>query len=349
MVESDQKLLLELQRRNDELATLVEIGKTLTSTLDRENVLNVIMEKVSLLFRAKTWSLLLTDEATGDLIFEIAVSDKNTNLKGIRLAKGEGIAGRVAESGKPLLTSDVHNSPYFSPHSAGQATAHETGSIICVPLKIQERILGVIELVNTDNDSLFDESALPILTTIADYVAIAIENAKYFEKINQLIITDDLTGLYNSRHFNQLIEYETERSLRYDNALALVFFDLDYFKRVNDTHGHLVGSRMLTEVGELVRRYTRKVNLAARYGGDEFVILLPSADKKSAVAMANGLLNNLRNHPFKADDGTPISLTASFGVASMPEDTKDRKELIYLADKAMYRVKETTRNAVLGS
>lgn len=348
MVESDQKLLLELQRRNDELATLVEIGKTLTSTLDREDVLNVVMEKVSLLLRSKTWSLLLTDEATGDLIFEIAVSDANTDLKGVRLAKGEGVAGRVAESGEPLLIPDVNDSPFFSPQ-VDQLTSQETRSIICVPLKSHDRILGVIELVNTGDERIFDESSLPILTTIADYVAIAIENAKYFEKINQLIITDDLTGLYNSRHFGHLIEYETERSLRYDNALALVFFDLDYFKLVNDTHGHLVGSRMLTEVGKLVKRYTRKVNLAARYGGDEFVILLPSADKKSAIAMAKSLLKTLSNHPFKADDGTPIKLTASFGVASMPEDTKDRKELIYLADKAMYRVKETTRNAVLGN
>ncbi len=348
MVESDRKLLLELQRRNDELATLVEIGKTLTSTLDREDVLNVIMEKVSLLLKSKTWSLLLTDEATGDLIFEIAVSAANTDLKGVRLAKGEGVAGRVAESGEPLLISDVNDSPYFSPQ-VDQITSQETRSIICVPLKSHERVLGVIELVNSDDEGIFDESVLPILTTIADYVAIAIENAKYFEKINQLIITDDLTGLFNSRHFSQLIEYETERSQRYDSALALVFFDLDHFKLVNDTHGHLVGSRMLTEVGELVRRYTRKVNLAARYGGDEFVILLPSTDKKGAVAMAESLLDTLRNHKFKADDGTPIRLTASFGVASMPEDTRDRKELIYLADKAMYRVKETSRNAVLGN
>ena len=348
MVESDQKLLLELQRRNDELATLVEIGKTLTSTLDRENVLNVVMEKVSLLLRSKTWSLLLTDEATGDLIFEIAVSDESTSLKGVRLAKGEGVAGRVAESGEPMLIPDVNDSPYFSPQ-VNQLASQEIRSIICVPLKSQERILGVIELVNSGEDSIFDESVLPILTTIADYVAIAIENAKYFEKINQLIITDDLSGLYNSRHFSQLIEYETERSQRYDSSLALVFFDLDYFKLVNDTHGHLVGSRMLTEVGELVRRYTRKVNLAARYGGDEFVILLPSTDKKGAVAMAESLRHTLRDHPFVADDGTPIRLTASFGVSAMPEDTKDRKELLYLADKAMYRVKETTRDAVLGS
>jgi diguanylate cyclase (GGDEF)-like protein len=348
MVDSDKKLLLELQRRNDELATLVEIGKTLTSTLDREDVLNVIMEKVSLLLESKTWSLLLTDEETGDLIFEIAVSPGNTDLKGVRLKKGEGIAGRVAASGEPLLISDVRDTPYFS-SEVDEITSQETHSIICVPLKNRNRILGVIELVNTGNELVFDETVLPILTVIADYVAIAIENSQYFAKINQLIITDDLTGLYNSRHFNQLIEYETERAIRYDNPLALVFFDLDHFKQINDTHGHLVGSRILTEVGKLVQRYTRKVNLAARYGGDEFVILLPSTDKKSALLMAESLLSTICNHPFKADDGTPIQLTASFGVASMPEDTSDRKELVFLADKAMYRVKETTRNAVLAN
>jgi diguanylate cyclase (GGDEF)-like protein len=346
MLDTDRKLLLELQRRNDELATLVEIGKTLTSTLAREDVLNVIMEKVSLLLRSKTWSLLLTDEATGDLIFEIAVSAGNTDLKGVRLAKGEGVAGRVATSGEPLLISDIQNTPYFSAR-VDQITSQKSRSILCVPLKNRDRILGVIELVNAGDERLFDETDLPILTTIADYVAIAIENSQYFEKINELIITDDLTGLYNSRHFNELIIYETERAKRYNTPLSLVFFDLDHFKQVNDIHGHLVGSRILTEVGELVKRHTRKVNLAARYGGDEFVILLPSTDKKNAVIMAQSLLDTIRSHDFKADDGSTLQLTASFGIASIPEDTVDHKELIYMADKAMYRVKETTRNAVL--
>lgn len=345
MSENDRQLLQTLQRRNDELSTLVEIGKALASPLGRDEVLNVIMEKVGDLLRSDTWSLLLIDEENGDLTFEIAVSPAGSDLKGLRLAKGEGVAGRVAETGEPLLISDVSDNPYFSPQ-IDRMIAHETRSIICVPLKSKNRILGVIELINTEEQGAFTSDDLPILTTIADYVAIAIENAGYYERINQLIITDDLTGLFNSRHFNELIGYETERSLRYGSPLSLVFFDLDRFKRINDTHGHLVGSRILSEVGGLVHRHTRKVNHAARYGGDEFVILLPSTSKDGAVKMAESLLQIIRGHAFKADDGTPIELTASFGVACIPTDTSDRRELVFLADKAMYDVKASGRNAV---
>jgi len=303
------------------------------------------MEKVSLLLHSKIWSLLLLDEKTGEMTFEIAVSPAAERLKGLRLKKGEGIAGWVAEHGEPLLISDVKNDNRFSTQ-VDEATAYNTQSIVCVPLKSKNRILGVIELINTAEDGIFSESAVSILTTIADYVAIAIENALYFEKINQLIITDDLTDLYNSRHFNELIDYEIERARRYGTSLSLVFFDLDRFKLVNDTHGHLVGSRILSEVGALVKRYTRRVNLAARYGGDEFVMLLPSTDSEGAVKMAKDLLDLISNNPFKADDNTPLTITASFGVASFPEHTDNKTDLVRLSDKAMYSVKDSGRNGV---
>ncbi len=345
MAQADRELLDTLQRRNEELSTLVEIGKALTSTLSREDVLNVVMEKVSILLHSKIWSLLLVDEKTHEMTFEIAVSPAAERLKGLRLKKGEGIAGWVAEHGEPLLIADVKNDDRFS-RQVDEATSYSTRSIICVPLKSKNRVLGVIELINTEKDGSFSEADLPILETIADYVAIAIENALYFEKINELIITDDLTTLYNSRHFSELIDYEIERARRYKNSLSLVFFDLDYFKMVNDTHGHLVGSRILSEIGTLVKKYTRRVNLAARYGGDEFVMLLPSTNKEGAIKMANDLLEIIRESPFKADDGSPINLTASFGVSTFPDDADNKNDLVRLADKAMYAVKDSGRNNV---
>jgi diguanylate cyclase (GGDEF)-like protein len=128
--------------------------------------------------------------------------------------------------------------------------------------------------------------------------------------------------------------------------LSLVFFDLDKFKNVNDTYGHLVGSRLLSEVGRIVQKTIRKIDKAARYGGDEFVILLPQTDKSGACTLAVKLQEALRDNLFKTDSGNPLTVTASFGVASFPDDAMSSSELINSADEAMYHVKASGRNGV---
>ncbi len=347
-IDHSESVFLALQKRNLELATLVEIAKALTSTLSLEEVLKLILERVSLLLQSQSWSLLLVEEGSGDLIFEIAVSPASEHLQGMRLPHGQGIAGWVAEHGQPLLIPDVRRDSRFAPQ-VDAAVAFSTQSIICMPIKIRDKVLGVIELVNSQTDERFNEADLPILEMVADFVAIAIENARHVERISQLIITDDLTGLFNSRHFHALIEYEIERARRYETSLSLVFFDLDHFKTVNDTFGHLAGSRVLSETGRLIRETTRKVNLAARYGGDEFVILLPAADKAAGLVMAGNLHQTIRNHVFLTDEGHAVRLTASFGVATFPADATCKQDLISRADQTMYRVKESTRDGVLGA
>ena len=334
----ERRLLALLERRSEELETLVGIGKALTSTLDLREVLGAIMEKVSLLLKPKNWSLLLVDEHSGDLRFEIAVSPASAQLKGIRLKKGEGIAGWVALHGEPLLIPDV---------TADQAVAFTTRSIVCVPLKSKNRVLGVVELLNNLDEGEFSEADLKILSTIADFAAIAIENARYFEQVRELIITDDLTGLYNARHLLDVLDYEVDRAKRYGHPLSLVFLDLDYFKQVNDTHGHLVGSRLLTEMGHLIRRHIRATDVAARYGGDEFVIVLPNTTKEGGITVAGNLRERIKENFFLVDQGYRVRTTASFGVATYPEDAQTKLALIRLADQAMYRVKESTRDAVL--
>jgi diguanylate cyclase (GGDEF)-like protein len=334
-----------LERRNEELRIFLEIGTAITSSLDLQEILRVIMEKVSILLKPSTWSLLLADKETGDLIFEIAVSPAAEKLKGMRLKSGEGIAGWVVEHAVPLLIPDVTKDPRF----AGQidkAVAFITRSIVCVPIKSRNRCLGVIELVNSFEEQDFSEADLRLISAIADYAAIAIENARHVEQIRELVITDDLTGLHNSRHMHELLDHEFERAKRYTTPLSLVFIDLDHFKEVNDTHGHLVGSRLLTEIGRLIKENLRTVDYAARYGGDEFVLILPNTAKKGAVVVAAKLRNALRQRQFHADDGTPFKITASFGIASYPEDATTKRDLVSLADQAMYAVKESSRDGI---
>ena len=324
---------------------LHQIGKTLTSTLDIKEVLSIIMQKISELLKPSNWSLLLLDEEKHELFFEIAVGENSDKLKNMRLTIGEGIAGWVAMTGESVLLTDVAKDPRFAPRF-DNVTKFETHSIICVPLRSKGRVLGVVELINNLNDEDFDQNDLTILTTLTDYAAIAIENAKYLQKVQELTIKDDLTTLYNSRYLHLMLESEMERSKRYGLHFAMIFLDLDHFKLVNDKYGHIIGSKVLKETAEVIRLELRKPDIPIRYGGDEFVVLLPETDKKGAYKVTARMRESLNDHVFLKEEGFSIKLTASFGIASFPEDTDNTLDLVRLSDRAMYKIKETTRDAI---
>lgn len=344
--EYESTVVSEHDQRVRQLASFSELGKALTSSLDLKEVLNIVMEKVSEMLQPKNWSLLLIDEEKNDLYFEIVVGEGAEKLKDLRLTIGEGIAGWVAKEGVSLLVPDVNKDPRFS-KKGDESIKFTTQSIICVPLKSKGRCLGVIELINKmTKEGDFKEEDLLLLTTLADYTAISIENAKFFQKIQELTITDDLTKLYNSRYLYKFLDYEAERAKRYKSHVAMIFLDLDRFKLVNDTHGHLFGSKLLSEVARLIFNDLRKVDIACRYGGDEFIIVMPQTSKKHAYEAAEKLRASLAAHTFLQSDALNLHLTASFGVASIPDDAQAAEDLIQKADQAMYRVKNRSRNAV---
>ncbi|OGP15366.1 MAG: hypothetical protein A2054_10540 [Deltaproteobacteria bacterium GWA2_55_10] len=336
----------ELEQKRLQLAVFTELGKTLTSSLDLNEILKKVMDKISELLRPKNWSLLLLDDGAGELKFEIAVGKGSEKLKDLRLKVGEGVAGWVARERKPLLVPDVNKDPRFS-KKADEVSNFTTQSIICVPLITRGRCLGVIELINkVESEEGFSEDDLLILTTLADFSAIAIENAIFFQRVQELTITDDLTKLYNSRFLHSRLEYEVERAKRFRYELSMIFLDLDYFKDVNDRHGHLRGSKLLKEVARLILSLIRNVDMACRYGGDEFIVMMPGTSKKSAVIVAEKIRAAINDAVFLHDEGLNLHLTASFGVASFPMDAADKDELIHKADHAMYDVKNRTRNGV---
>jgi diguanylate cyclase (GGDEF)-like protein len=334
----------QLTRHSQELHIFHDVAKALTSSLDLDSILQTIMEKMAEYFRPDTWSLLMVDEQKEELYFAIAVGEKSEALKDVRLKVGEGIAGWVAKHGESVISSDVDRDPRFS-RRADEATQMETRSLVAVPLRSRLRVLGVIQLVNVDR-AQFGEPEVFFLQALCDYAAIAIENARWVEKIQELTITDDCTGLFNARHLYKTLETEVYRSSRFGYEFSVLFIDLDHFKQVNDTHGHLIGSKLLAEIGYLVKAQLRLIDFAFRYGGDEFVVLLPQTGKDQALVVAKRLQEAMRASIFCRDEGLNLSVRASIGLATFPHDARDAHDIIRQADEMMYLVKNTTRDNI---
>ena len=333
------------QREAGEVAVFQELGKALTSSLQLDQVLRTIMEKIDEFLRPDNWSLLLLDEAKQELYFELAVGKASTALKDVRIKMGQGIAGWVAQQGQTVVVPDTAKDTRFLGH-IDEKTKVETQSIVAVPVKFRNTCLGVIELINCVGPDGFDPRDLKLLEALSDFAAIALENARHVKRIHELTITDDCTTLYNARHMGFILDTEIYRSQRYNYEFSLVFIDLDHFKQVNDTHGHLVGSRLLGEIGTALKNRCRLIDFAFRYGGDEFVLLLPQTSKENALNVARRLHKLIRETVWLKEDDLNIHVTPSLGVASYPVDSRGKEGLLHLADEAMYLVKNTCRDSV---
>ena len=335
----------QLSRHSQELTIFHDVAKALTSSLDLDSILQTIMEKMAEYFRPDTWSLLMVDDEHARTLFrDCGGATAAEALKNVRLKVGEGIAGWVAKHGEQLVVPDVAADPRFAKR-IDESTQWETQSIICVPLRSKLSVLGVIQLVNVDM-SQFSEQELFFLQSLCDYAAIAIENARWVERIQELTITDDCTGLYNARHLYKTLDTEVYRSSRFGYEFSVLFIDLDHFKTVNDTHGHLVGSKLLAEIGYLVKAQLRLIDFAFRYGGDEFVVLLPQTGKDQALVVAKRLRDALRASSFCREESLNLNVRASMGLATYPHDARTAHDIIRQADEMMYLVKNSTRDNI---
>lgn len=335
----------ELRQRTRELSFFINSGKALTSALEFKKVLKIIMEKAQKLIKCEDWSLLLLDEEKQELYFEISKTKKAKEVTNRRLKLGEGIAGWVAKKGTPLIVADITKDPRFS-RSAERRNYDHAKSILCVPIINKRRTIGVLEMVDKANGEPFDEKDLDLLVKLVDQAAIAIERSHLYQKMSDLAITDDLTKLFNFRHLDHTLDLEIRRCQRYGAQVSLIFLDMDYFKLVNDRYGHLMGSKVLVEVAQILTNNLRDIDIIARYGGDEFVVVLPETNVDTTYQIAQRLQQSIREHDFLNDEGLKIKLSASFGISGYPTHAKNKKDLILLADQAMYRAKYGGRDRI---
>jgi diguanylate cyclase (GGDEF)-like protein len=328
-----------------DLLSCMELGKALTSELHSERLFGKILQKVSELLPAENWSLLLLDEETGVLRFELVVGLDFEQVRDVRLQLGQGVAGKVALEQKPLFIEDVGNCDFFA-KEVDQLTGFVTKSIICVPIIFREKTLGVIEVVNPRN---LKGNPLPLLSITADYAAIAVENMRRYREIHDLAVHDDLTGLYNTRYLYRVLSDLAACAETTSDPFSIIFMDIDDFKQVVDTYGHLKGSQAIQEVAKTLRECLTEPAFGVAYGGDEFVVVLHGFDKSQACRKAEEIRSRMKETVYLYEHEHQVKLRASFGIATYPEDATNVTALLASADRAMFEVKKKGKDSVRSS
>ena len=335
--------MIDKSQQSDELQIFHDVAKALTSSLDIDTILQTILEKIAAYFHPTTWALLMRDGERQELFYSVAVGRGCDSVNALKLRTGQSLARWVIEQGESIVISDVNEDPRIDGGSKDEFFAGPC-SVVCIPVRTAGKVLGLMELVNSDMQIYSRREML--LQALADYAAIAIENARAMQRIQELSITDDCTGLYNARHLTTVLADEVPRSQRFGYEFSVLFLDLDHFKRINDEYGHLNGSKLLSQFGRHLRENLRLVDAAFRYGGDEFVVLLPQTSKDAAILVARRLMSTFRTTTWLASEAVSLAITASVGIATYPQDGATSQAIVQRADEMMYRVKQSGRNNI---
>ncbi len=321
------RLFQREQRRARHLALLNELGRKATTLLNPEEMLSNICPQVRGAFGYDLVRFETMDRDQGELVVA-AEEGYGAGLVGRRFKVGEGFAGIAAQAGEPVLANSLEEDQRYV------ALAPGIRSAISLPLKYGKEILGVLSIASLQEHS-FSRQDVQTLQTLADQLAVALHNARAYQVVKEQAITDGLTGLKTHRYFMEALGAEWRRAPRSGRPFSLIMMDLDDFRPVNDRHGHLEGDRVLTAVARLIEARSRQSNVVARYGGDEFAILMPDGTTEQAQILAERLRSSLSADPFLSGYG----LTASFGIATFPNHGATPEEILRFADAGMYLAK----------
>jgi diguanylate cyclase (GGDEF)-like protein len=314
------------------------IGKLITSSLEINEILEGIMKEIKIFFNPDNWSLMRLDHNTGKLYFNISEGIDSEAVKHIRINPGEGVAGKVAQTGKSIYVADTSLDSQFS-DKIDKITGFKTKSIIAVPITFCDKVYGVIEIINRDSNTRFTEDEHLILTTIADFSAIAFANSYLYEQTLNRAITDPLTGLLNHTKLNNLIEdwKGSEDHLRRhedtNSRIIVIFIDLDNFKDINDNYGHMEGDRVLKAVSRGLEKKIRDGDYLFRIGGDEFLSIIKTSTLDSIENILERIEDELNSVTIKSVKNN-YNVSFSYGISMGPLHEID--ELIKKADLNMY-------------
>lgn len=335
----------ELETRLKEITLLYDTISSMTSTLNLDDLLKKIANKVGEMLGFQEFAILLYDNTTKKLRVVACYGLPEKEFLGMEFEPGEGIVGRVAQTGEPVLIPDTEADPNYL-HWKGKKV--EKGSFLSIPVKYKEEIVGVFAFNSPEIDG-FSKRDIKLLTALSNQSAIVIENARLYEKTKEFSIRDDLTMLFNRRWFNQRIVEEFKRAERFNNPLSILMVDIDFFKHYNDNHGHSTGDMALKGVAEVLLKNVREVDSVVRYGGEEFVIILPKTGMEDAGKTAEKLRLKMEEYKMPFGSTQPGGkFTISIGYTTYPDMAKNISDLFNQADKALYISKHRGRNMVVG-
>lgn len=342
---SSSSLPSKLKARS--LRAAFELVSSLHFIGDQTGAAHTALAGLEPLVAADRWTIYLISESTGV---------DSSALEAIAVRKPGEFHGSLEEEDWHRLMAGEAAIPQGEESRAAKLAAGGLGSIrkkekgkqiVAIPLVCGERILGVLEGVREgDHTKQFRKTELSLLDAIAMPLAWALANAVRIAEAERLSQTDDLTKLHNARYLRQFMLNEIRRARRYGNSVAALFLDLDDFKGINDVHGHLVGSHVLMEIAAVILSSVRDTDAVARYGGDEFVIVLPDTHTELAASVAERIREKIERFHFTGGRRLRLRLTASFGVAAFPRHASSPQQLIACADTAMYEAKAANKNCV---
>ena len=327
------RLFAEEQKRSRQLTLINTVSKHAITTLDPDEMLAKITLEIEKELPYDHIGIATLDYSAKELIVQ-AEAGSRRNALGLHVPLGEGLIGQVARTGEATTVRRANPS---TPRTVLPGSA----SALALPVTYAEQLLGVLYVESTQ-PSDFSDQEIQLLQTLADLFAGALHNALTFQKAQEQAITDGLTGVKTHRFLMEALSSEWKRSTRANRQFALVLMDLDRFKFVNDFYGHLEGDVVLQRVGHILEQNCRRSDVVARYGGDEFVILMPETSIEQARQLASKLRGWVASDPLLRDK----NITASFGIAGFPVHGSTPQELIQVADSSMYLSKHQGGNSV---
>jgi len=341
-----QQTEAELARNNEELSIINHISLAITSGLDMEHVLKTLHEQCSQLVPIDIFYVALYDE-TNSLIHVPLFYERGHFQAGPSrdINDNPGNIGTIIRSRKTLYIKNANKSDTRPFQQSESILDKSTRSYIGIPLTLRERVIGVLSIQNNRADA-YTEDQIRILERIAIQVAIAVENARLHAEVQRLAIIDELTGIYNYRGLHELGAREVERAHRFNRPLSILFFDIDDFRNFNNTYNHSTGNIILRAITERCRSILRKVDVLARYGGDEFVALLPETDITNAEGVARRMVEEISADKIVTPFGE-LGVTISIGVTALSEERPYLSALIDCANNAEHKAKQGQKGIVV--